>query len=356
MPFLPRAYKLPASAPPDQWSALAHGGGNVCYASGAICINIPAVAFGDSDHTLQHVLQRTIVDALYPLRKLARLLFHPHSKTAAPRKRARETFEISRQDVRRPTFYTTRYDEDRQRHSVVQQRYVFLIEELRHPQHPHAALGVRLWKVFIDPAWRETRALGLLMLDGIADAPRSPVELLHLYTSVGRDGIEPIVSDAEPWVALHSKHGDWATRTLLDADQQRVPGGLRPSGEHQERPTRFHPLSPELLLSPMRKRSLQAGLQCEVQIDPRQLDPRSYARPSAADAAAPRSETAGSSARVPSKGPSAPGPAPLRFPATAHVYGLQPHADPLESALPIDLVARLRRTAAAAAAAAAAAT
>ena len=63
-----------------------------------------------------------------------------------------------------------------------------------------------------------------------------------------------------------------------------------------------------------------------------------------------------SSARAPSKDPSAPGPAPLRFPATAHVYGLQPHADPLESALPIDLVARLRRTAAAAAAAAAAAT
>ena len=78
-------------------------------------------------------------------------------------------------------------------------------------------------------------------------------------------------------------------------------------------------------------------------------DPRSYYRPAAADAAQQRIETVGASARS-SKRPPAPGPTPLCFPATARVYGLQPHADPLESALPIELVARLRRSAQAAAA------
>ena len=272
---LPMSYRLPAAVPSDRWSTLAHGGGNVCNASGAICVNIPAVAFNKNDTTLEHVLRRAASDELAPLRRLTLLLLHPHSsKGAVQRKRTREAYEISRQDARRATFYTTGFiGQDRQRHSVVNQRCVFLIEELRDHQNPQAVLGLRLWKVAIDPAWRESRALGLLMLDGIDSAPRSPVQLLHLYTSVGCRGIEPILRDAEAWLALHSVHGDWATRTLLDADQQHIPGGLE--GEHHKRPSRFHPLSPELLLNPARKRALVAGLQSKAQVSPEQLDPRS---------------------------------------------------------------------------------
>ena len=350
----PTAYHLPAVAPFDEWSTITHAGGDLCFAAGAICINLPAVAFRDDDHTLNNVLKQSCgatrapadLHALAPLKRLALLLLHPHSK--APRKRAREALECKRRDVRCTTFSTTHVGRECERHRIVKQRCVFVIEELRHRQHPHSAVGVRLWKVFIDPAWRESRALGLLMLDGVGGAPRSPVELLHLYNSVGRDGMKPIVSNADAWLALHSEHGDWATRTLLDADDQRIPGGLRQplivkgevvsDGERQERPSRIHPLSPELLLSPSRKQALLAGLQAEDQVDPDQLDPRNYERPAAGQRAFDASVRAPRTAAVLA-------PRPLRFPAAASLYGLQPHADPLETALPMDLLARLRRAA-----------
>eukprot|EP00966_Prymnesium_polylepis_P072882 1692577-Prymnesium_polylepis.1 len=90
------------------------------------------------------------------------------------------------------------------------------------------ALGLRLWKVFIDPLWRESRAFGLMMIDGRCEAPRAPVELLQLYGSVGCANTQPLMANPETWLGLHSPHDDWATRTLLDADRQYVYGGTEP--------------------------------------------------------------------------------------------------------------------------------
>ena len=55
----PTAYHLPAVAPFDEWSTITHAGGDLCFAAGAICINLPAVAFRDDDHTLNNVLQQS---------------------------------------------------------------------------------------------------------------------------------------------------------------------------------------------------------------------------------------------------------------------------------------------------------
>jgi hypothetical protein len=167
----PKAYSLPVTAPFDQWSHLDHGGRCVCRALGSVCVNLPAAAFQEGDETLQAVLQAwpieepRLVDSHAPLRRLARLLMHPHSKAICSRKRSREAYVVQRDDVRRARFHRSVYNRDHDSSEVYAERCVFLLEELRCPQHPQMAVGVRVWKVFIDPLWRESRAFGLLMLD-----------------------------------------------------------------------------------------------------------------------------------------------------------------------------------------------
>ena len=209
------------------------------------------------------------------------------------------------------------------------------------------AFGVRLWKVFIDPLWRESRAFGLMMTDGRCEAPRAPVELLQLYGSVGCANTQPLMANPESWLGLHSPHDDWATRTLLDADRQYVYGGTEPlviKGEvvlqGAKRPSRMHPLSPELVLSPTRRQALLAGLDPAAPLDPQQKQPEAYRGEGAAAAG---EEVAGSGSSASDSGtvaapPNRPAPRPhpsdppqpaqLRFPAGARLWGLQPHADP----------------------------
>jgi hypothetical protein len=361
----PKAYSLPVTAPFDQWSHLDHGGRCVCRALGSVCVNLPAAAFQEGDETLQAVLQAwpieepRLVDSHAPLRRLARLLMHPHSKAICSRKRSREAYVVQRDDVRRARFHRSVYNRDHDSSEVYAERCVFLLEELRCPQHPQTAVGVRVWKVFIDPLWRESRAFGLLMLDGRGEAPRTPVELLQLYSSIGCADMQPLLANPEPWLGLHSPHSDWATQTLLDADKQYVRGGTDPlviKGEvvlpGAKRPSRMHPLSPELVLSPTRRQALLAGLHLSAPLDPQQREPGAYRgeEAEAGEAIAATDSTSGvarpGASRAPRPHPSdPPQPAPLRFPPAARLWGLQPLADPLTAALPPCLLARLRRAA-----------
>eukprot|EP00966_Prymnesium_polylepis_P229071 5301132-Prymnesium_polylepis.1 len=66
------------------------------------------------------------------------------------------------------------------------------------------------------------------MLDGRGEAPRTPVELLQLYSSIGCAEMQPLMAYSESLLGLHSPHNDWATQTLLDADKQYVRGGTEP--------------------------------------------------------------------------------------------------------------------------------
>ena len=122
-------------------------------------------------------------------------------------------------------------------------------------------------------------------------------------------------------------------------------------------PSRMHPLSPELLLSPTRRQALLAGLDPTAPLDPQQKEPGEY-RGEGAAAAGEAVAGTGSSAldsgteaappRRPAPRPhpsGPPRPAPLRFPPGARLWGLQPLADPLTATLPPCLVARLRRAA-----------
>ena len=106
----------------------------------------------------------------------------------------------------------------------------------------------------------------------------TPVELLQLYGSVGCANTQPLMANPETWLGLHSPHDDWATRTLLDSDRQYVYGGTEPlvsKGEvvlqGAKRPSRMHPLSPKLVLSPTRKQALLAGLDPAAPLDPQQI-------------------------------------------------------------------------------------
>eukprot|EP00966_Prymnesium_polylepis_P014724 340367-Prymnesium_polylepis.1 len=80
----PKAYSLPVTAPFDLWNHLEHDGRSVCRAPGSVCVNLPATAFQEGDETLEEVLQTglarevRVVDSFAPLRRLARLLLHPH--------------------------------------------------------------------------------------------------------------------------------------------------------------------------------------------------------------------------------------------------------------------------------------
>ena len=361
----PKAYSLPVTAPFDQWSHLDHDGRSVCHAPGSVCVNIHAAAFQKDNKTLEAVLQRPFegtgeADSNAPLRQLARMLLHPHSKAICSGKRSRVPYAVQRDDVRRAKFHSSRFNKDRESSEVYVQRCVFLLEELSCPQHPQMSLGLRVWKVFIDPLWRESRAFGLLMLDRRGEAPRAPVELLQLYSSIGCADIQPLMANPESWLGLHSPHDDWATRTLLDADQQYVYGRAEPltvNGEivipGNKRPSRIHPLSPELVLSPTRRQALLAGLDFDAPLDPQQKEPWSY-RGEEAEAgeaiAATDSVTTGIARQVSRHAPrphpsDPPQPAPLRFPPAARLWGLQPLADPLTAALPPALLARLRRAA-----------
>ena len=362
----PKAYSLPVTAPFDQWCHIEHDRRCVCRAPGSVCVNLPAAAFQEGDETLEAVLQAgpvtraRVVDTHASLRRLARLLLHPHSRAPGSKKRSREAYAVQRDDVRRARFHTSRFNRDHESSEVYAQRCVFLLEELRCPQHPQMALGLRLWKVFIDPLWRESRAFGLMMIDGRCEAPRAPVELLQLYGSVGCANTQPLMANPETWLGLHSPHDDWATRTLLDADRQYVYGGTEPlviKGEvvlqGAKRPSRMHPLSPELVLSPTRRQALLAGLDPAAPLDPQQKQPEAYRGEEAAAGeaiAGTDSVTTGVARPVnrpaPRPHPSdPPQPAPLRFPPAARLWGLQPLADPLTAALPPCLLARLRRAA-----------
>ena len=285
----PKAYALPVTAPFDQWSHLEHDGRSLCRAPGSVCVNLPAAAFQEGDETLEAVLQAgpareaRVVDSHAPLRRLARLLLHPHNKAICSRKRSRQAYAVQRDDVRRARFHRSVYNRDHDSSEVYAERCVFLLEELRSPQHPQMAVAVRVWKVFIDPLWRESRAFGLLMLDGRGEAPRTPVELLQLYSSIGCAEMQPLMANSESWLGLHSPHNDWATQTLLYADKQYVRGGTEPlviNGEivipGNKRPSRMHPLSPELVLSPTRRQALLAGLDPAAPLDPQQKEPWSY--------------------------------------------------------------------------------
>ena len=94
----------------------------------------------------------------------------------------------------------------------------------------------------------------------------------------------------------------------------------------------LHPLSPELVLSAARTSALVAGLPLAASTSAAQEDPASYL-PAAAASVSP-SEAFDTHDR-----PN--GPFPLRFPAGARVWGLQPLSDVAGAALPAALRARL---------------
>ena len=50
-----------------------------------------------------------------------------------------------------------------------------MLEEIRSGGEKPTLIGVRLWKMFIDPDWKESRSVGLLMEDGRGtETPRTP--------------------------------------------------------------------------------------------------------------------------------------------------------------------------------------
>ena len=169
-----------------------------------------------------------------------------------------------------------------------------------------------------------------------------------------------LLANPESWLGLHSPHSDWATQTLLGADKQYVRGGTEPlviKGEvvlpGAKRPSRMHPLSPELVLSRTRGQALLAGLHPSAPLDPQQMEPGAYRGEGAeAGEAIATAECTSGVARLGASRPAPrphpsdpPQPAPLRFPPAARLWGLQPLADPLTAALPPCLLARLRRAA-----------
>ena len=98
-----------------------------------------------------------------------------------------------------------------------------------------------------------------------------------------------------------------------------------------------HPLSPELVLSAARPLALQAGITLATPPSPRQSESTTYLRWMAAATAA-----AGSQSDVFERVAKRPSwPQPLRFPAGARVYGLQPLSGAAAAALPAALLARL---------------
>jgi hypothetical protein len=192
-------------------------------------------------------------------------------------------------------------------------------------------VAVRLWKVAIDSKWRENRAMGLHMLDGLEGAPTTPTELLALYSKVGTSGHTPLIEDAGVWLERHGT-ADWAARSLLQVDERQCvfSGGNRMVPMH-------HPLSPELVLSAARPLALQAGITLATPPSPRQNESTTYLRWMAAATAA-----AGSQTDVFERAAKRPSwPQPLRFPAGARVYGLQPLSGAAAAALPAALLARL---------------
>ena len=120
-----------------------------------------------------------------------------------------------------------------------------------------------------------------------------------------------------------------------------------------KRPSRMHPLSPELVLSRTRGQALLAGLHPSAPLDPQQMEPGAYRGEGAeAGEAIATAECTSGVARLGASRPAPrphpsdpPQPAPLRFPPAARLWGLQPLADPLTAALPPCLLARLRRAA-----------
>ena len=327
------AYGIEPTAPPREWSPLVHGGRTVCVSSGEAVVNLPVEAFRGDDVTLADVLRRKQNDsgAIVATARVAGLLLRPPAVTGgAKRKRAGDAYVEARRDVERATFTLPCDIKGGEFGGKVMPRCVFLIEELKGGGIGTLA-GVRLWKVFVDRDWRESRALGLAMEDDGSAAPHTPAELLHLYLGFGGTCVtprSPLLPSVDDWLAHHSPSGDWAARTLLRADEQRVVpywGGKKDARSRESTtPSRLHALSPERVLNSKRAEALTAGT-LENSVRHRQQNPQSY-RHDATDASDDEDGE----------------PRELRFPSAVTVHGIQPHANPLAARLPISLLHRIQ--------------
>ena len=334
--LLPRAYKMEPMAPTGEWSALAHGGRTDCVAERVLCLNLPATLFRENDASLADVLSPLEplsspgppAAALAALRRLAAMLVYPPEACpsgASAKKRRRDPHGDLRNSMGRRTFGSCAEDGT----TIVQERFAFLLEEVTDAANTQTVVAVRLWKVAIDSKWRENRAMGLHMLDGLEGAPTTPTELLALYSKVGTSGHTPLIEDAGVWLERHGT-ADWAARSLLQVDERQcVFSGINMPIHH--------PLSPELVLSAMRPLAMQAGIPIATPPSPPQSETATYLRWMAAATAA-----AGSQTDVFERAAKRPSwPQPLRFPAGARVYGLQPLSGAAAAALPAALLARL---------------
>jgi hypothetical protein len=329
----PTAYKLAPTAPPREWSPLVHGGRTVCVGGGEVVINLPAEVFCEGDATLASVVTRSddTNGAAHANCRIAGMLLRPHdAKGVGKRKRPGDTHAVKRRDVANPTFTLPCDIAGGEFAGQVQPRCVYLLEELRADDDSGSIVGVRLWKVFIDQRWRESRALGLAMEDEGSTAPRTPAELLQLYIDTQVATRSPLLPSVDDWLRKHSPSGDWAARTLLRADEQRIVPfwGDNSRGRIGRTPSRLHPLSPELVLSPDRPDALVAGLMPHIHsIRTRQRNPAAY-RPT-------RSAVVHDDGEL----------RELRFSSATTVLGLHPHTDPLVARLPPVLLRRLLRAA-----------
>ena len=335
--LLPRAYKMEPTAPTGEWSAVTHGGRTVCVGERVLCLNLPAALFREHDASLADVLSPLEplsspgppASALVALRRLAAMLVYlPEScpSGASAKKRRRDPHGDLRSSMGRRTFGSCAEDGS----TIVQERFVFLLEEVAAASDPQSVVCVRLWKVPIDSTWRENRVMGLHMVDGLEGAPTTPTELLGLYSNVGAGGHAPLLGEAGVWLERHGT-ADWAARSLLQIDEKQcVFSGNKMVPMH-------HPLSPELVLSATRPLALQAGTPLATPPSPPQSEAATYLRWMAAATAAAGSQT--DVFERAAKRP--PWPQPLRFPAGARVYGLQPLSGAAAAALPAALLARL---------------
>lgn len=265
----PSSYHIDHSAPPREWSPLAHHGHTMCCVHRAVCVNLPAELFKPQHKSLSDVLSCDEIEpdlALSALRELAAMLLHSHKdvrKNPTGKRRPSDRLD-AREDVARHTFEPNVVDRDGEPRQTLSERHTFLLEEIRSGGEKPTLIGVRLWKMFIDPDWKESRSVGLLMEDGRGtETPRTPTELLALYKRVGMDWRLGLIDSFEEWLEMHANSGNWATRSLLYRDKAWSP----------------HPLSFELVLDGERSHALCAGFkERKPTIMPPQTQPSRYHR------------------------------------------------------------------------------
>eukprot|EP00966_Prymnesium_polylepis_P264202 6103328-Prymnesium_polylepis.1 len=169
----------------------------MCHARGSVCVNLPATTFQEGNETLEAVLQARpvrqamIVDNHATTMRLFAAWRDSSCTLKARRSAPREALSgsVRGSERRRATdaapllclLYVNRSSSE------------FLLEELLCPQQPHTTLGVRLWKVFIDPQCAVAREPRARASDGGQQrrgaSSCATVELLQVYSSVGCAGV-----------------------------------------------------------------------------------------------------------------------------------------------------------------------